>query len=86
MRSLIEGCVLLSRLRIRRNGPRHDGNNGRYAAEYRFARSGAILRVATGSRLDRTGLAGANKPKTVPALIRPLGVRPNRLRKEDTYH
>jgi hypothetical protein len=61
-RSLIEGCVLLLRLRIRRNtaGPQNDGNNGRYAAEYRFARSGAILRVATGSRLDRTGLAGAN--------------------------
>ena len=66
--------------------PQHDGNNGRYAAEYRFARSGAIPRVATGSRLDRTGLPGTNKPKTVPALIRPLGVRPSRLRKEDTYH
>ena len=79
--------MLLLRLRIRRNtaGPQHDGNNARYAAEY-SARSGAILRVATGSRLDRTGLAGANKPKTVPALIRPLGVRPNRLQKEDTYH
>src|ERR1700728_3693635 len=36
--------------------------------------------------LDRTGLAGANKLNTVPALIRPLGVRPNRLRKEDTCH
>jgi hypothetical protein len=67
-------------------GPQNDGNNGHYAAEYRFARRGAILRVASGSRLDRTGLAGANKLKTVPALIRPLGVRPNRLRKEDTYH
>jgi hypothetical protein len=52
-------------------GPQNDGNNGRYAPEY---------------RLDRTGLAGANKLKTLPALIRPLGVRPNRLRKEDTYH
>ena len=62
--------VLLLRLRIRRNtaGPQHDGNNARYAAEYRFARSGAILRIATGSRLDRTGLAGSNKPKTVQPL------------------
>jgi len=40
-RSLIQGCVLLLRLRIRRNtaGPQHDGNNGRYAAEVRPHRS-----------------------------------------------
>jgi hypothetical protein len=70
-RSLIEGCVLLLRLRIRRNtaGPQHDENNGRYAAEVRPHRS-----------------CGRQQLKTVPALIRPLGVRPNRLRKGDTYH
>src|ERR1700688_4788561 len=87
-RSLIEGCVLLLRLRIRRNtaGPSMTETTGATPPSTGLTRSGAILRLSTGSRLHRTGLAGANKPKTVPALIRPLGVRPNRLRKEDTYH
>jgi hypothetical protein len=48
--------------------------------------AGIWLVLFLGVALDRTGLAGANKLETVPGLIRPLGVRPNRLRKEDTYH
>jgi hypothetical protein len=45
-----------------------------------------LARLFLSVALERTGLAGANKLETVPGLIRPLGVRPNRLRKEDTYH